>query len=717
MLQNCRATSVYFKSLYSASEPVKAAAFEGLRIVLTHQARLPKELLQTGLRPILMNLADPKRITASGLEGLAKLLELLKNYFKVEIGIKLLEHYASIGTPDVLQAAAFLPISGNEDVLKLVMLVNIFYLLPQTANQYAEQLISLVVGTEALIVSAAPTPLTPPISKYADRYAPDCAELCIRMIDQPQYVRTFRNILQLGEAPDFAQALIESMSKLITERVSDSHSPVTVLTLKLCLDLIKYQPDWLKENPAVYLAFLQLWRDQFAVTVVPGMEPPSVLSQQPPLLLSIFLTHLEQNQEGDNEIELLFDLVTIYAVRIATDLSRLTQFLYQRVATSKSATFKHAVFLRFMEKFENTSIPWAQKTQFLRLVINPMLLVAVTDKEGNEGLVDGEIMARVQNHVWKVQPNATAADTFPGADDNLKIQLLHMSTTLIQLALPLMHDSRKDLIKYSWLFITAEDMFVRQMAHVLTARFFEYFEAPPKFVTRVWGGLLRPAKESEKNVEDRTLTRAALDILAPILSKRLPLESWVRQTKFVLLEEGHTVSALVHIYQVVVTHPDVFYECREFLVPHMAISLGKIGLNTSAANNDSRTLTLDIIDLVLAWERRQTVERDAMDVSSDGEAGPRNWAAPLTLRENVVSYLLRFITNVTPDPPSSKSGLISRAMNILEFVLGPKGWTEVTVKVSFFIKLFNPVSIIYCLFSIGPYLSSFRKISLKRLLR
>ena len=58
----CRVTSCYFKSLYSPVPEVKQVAHEGLRMVLTHQARLPKELLQTGLRPILMNLADPMKL-------------------------------------------------------------------------------------------------------------------------------------------------------------------------------------------------------------------------------------------------------------------------------------------------------------------------------------------------------------------------------------------------------------------------------------------------------------------------------------------------------------------------------------------------------------------------------------------------------------------------------------------------------------------------------
>ncbi|KAG5221806.1 Transcription-associated protein [Salix suchowensis] len=42
---------------------IKDVAHDGLRVVLSYQARLPKELLQTGLRPILMNLADHKRLS------------------------------------------------------------------------------------------------------------------------------------------------------------------------------------------------------------------------------------------------------------------------------------------------------------------------------------------------------------------------------------------------------------------------------------------------------------------------------------------------------------------------------------------------------------------------------------------------------------------------------------------------------------------------------
>ena len=91
-----------------------------------------------------MNLADPKRLSIPGLEGLARLLELLTNYFKVEIGQKLLDHFRIVADPQMLQAASKLPLPENEGVTKLVRLANIFHLLPSAANIFLDDLISSV---------------------------------------------------------------------------------------------------------------------------------------------------------------------------------------------------------------------------------------------------------------------------------------------------------------------------------------------------------------------------------------------------------------------------------------------------------------------------------------------------------------------------------------------------------------------------------------------
>jgi len=97
---------VYFKHVYSQTPEIVDIAHEGLRDVLEQQNRLPKEILQSGLRPILVNLADAKRLSVSGLDGLARFLELLTNYFKVEIGVKLLDHFETLGDSQMLAKAA-----------------------------------------------------------------------------------------------------------------------------------------------------------------------------------------------------------------------------------------------------------------------------------------------------------------------------------------------------------------------------------------------------------------------------------------------------------------------------------------------------------------------------------------------------------------------------------------------------------------------------------
>ena len=125
---------MYFKSLYSPSKEVKDVAHAGLRAVPGHQNWIPEDLLQTGLRPILMNPTDPKKLSVAGLEGLARLLELLTHYFKVELGHKLLDHFRIIADPQMLRASSRLPLSDNETITKLNRLVNIFHLLPSAAN-------------------------------------------------------------------------------------------------------------------------------------------------------------------------------------------------------------------------------------------------------------------------------------------------------------------------------------------------------------------------------------------------------------------------------------------------------------------------------------------------------------------------------------------------------------------------------------------------------
>lgn len=120
--------------------------------------------------------------------------------------------------------------------------------------------------------------------------------------------------------------------------------------------------------------------------------------------------------------------------------------------------------------------------------------------------------------------------------------------------------------------------------------------------------------------ENKLLVKQALDILMPALPRRLPpgdtrVPIWIRYTKKILVEEGHSIPNMIHIFQLIVRHSDLFYSCRAQFVPQMVNSLSRLGLpyNTTAEN---RRLAIELAGLVVAWERQRQNE---MKVVSDTE--------------------------------------------------------------------------------------------------
>lgn len=122
--------------------------------------------------------------------------------------------------------------------------------------------------------------------------------------------------------------------------------------------------------------------------------------------------------------------------------------------------------------------------------------------------------------------------------------------------------------------------------------------------------------------ENRVLVKQALDILMPALPRRLPLGEykipiWIRYTKKILVEEGHSVPNLIHIFQLLVRHSDLFYACRAQFVPQMVNSLSRLGLPQNSPN-ENRRLAIDLAGLVVAWEKRRQAEYKG---PAEGEGG------------------------------------------------------------------------------------------------
>lgn len=647
-------------------------------MVLTHQSRLPKELLQTGLRPILMNLADPKRLSVPGLEGLARLLELLTNYFKVEIGHKLLDHFRIVADPAVLTV----PLTNNESITKLVRLANIFHLLPSAANIFLENLVNSIVQTESQMCLSNQSPFSEPLGKYLDRYPVDGIDFFMRHLTFPRHMRTLRSILEAKVAPNLERELASRTSFIATEFLRGPGDSCTLPAMLLFRDFIRLVPGWLAENGYVIDALLGVWHLEISQSDQTAVAVPEIV-QRHVVMLDIFVEALKQSPR----IDLVFEIVAIFTRNLGMDLVRITNFLYHHVALSEDVTFRRNVLMRFLTWFRDPSYSWSHKTQFIRYVVTPTLVVHATRPAPREQLLDLAFINQMHRNIWRP---ITDSDTFAEADDTFKIEVLYLTTILVQYYSELLEDDKKDVIKCAWHFIPlTEDILVKQAAYLLLARFFAVFQTPQKFILRAWTGLLRsPTSEGRASVRQE-----ALATLAPSLPRADATESghpqWAKTTRRLLAEEG--IAQQITIYHLIVKQPDLFYPVRSLFIPHMANSITKLGMSTTATH-ESRLLSVDLLQVIFSWEEQATQATQSTASPTDQNRTDLLWLTPLGYRENMVSYLVRLCC--IPHEPSARAVLIPRALPLLQRLVGPKGWTDVTVGLRFFSRALEQVWVI-----------------------
>ena len=152
---------VFFRSLLSRTSHINSAAKNGLRAVIERE-KIPKELLQTCLRPILLNLADHRKLTVALLEGLARLLELLSSCFNVTLGEKLLDHLKHFASMEGLsrmreealndKTGTLIKLKPEEEVKIPLCVIELFHLLPPAPEgKFLEALVAAVMKLEEVL--------------------------------------------------------------------------------------------------------------------------------------------------------------------------------------------------------------------------------------------------------------------------------------------------------------------------------------------------------------------------------------------------------------------------------------------------------------------------------------------------------------------------------------------------------------------------------------
>jgi len=688
-----RIISVFFKCLYSRFTDVIDAANAGLKGVLNQTNKLPKDLLQNGLRPILMNLQDPKRLSVEGLDGLARLLTLLTNYFKVEIGSRLIDHMKTIADSATLQKISFTLIEQSRQMRVLAAILNIFHLLPPAAITFMDALINRVLELEEKLRRTHYSPFREPLVKYLNRYPKETWSFFALRLHEMRYGRFFAQILaedKSGPLREVVTADYEGFLKASFDlRDGDKRIPASIngvhaahsICLQSASGSCQISHKILRQRLMAAGKELESKLRQDTISPVLRLAVEQA-GEQLMEIFTVYLTHTPQ------DLDFLFEVIDAITAKQIELCPSIFNFIYAHIISSDSVDYQRIIVLRCMDLYSPRGSSQKTKAFAFHYLVNPIFAMdimrtwnAPVPLGKGSRLMDKSMTEAIHNRLWKPQLGDIGEDTGQPGIDHSRMELLQMSAMLVKYHHNLVADSRKDIIKFGWNYIRLEDIINKHAAYVLIAYFIAHYETPTKIVNQIYAALLRAHQN-----EGRALVTQALELMAPVLPKRMtppsapgasaPLvdpryTNWTRIPRKILAEESSNLQQLMSIFNFIVRHPDLFYDAREHFVPLIIPALSKI-TQPPNPSNESKKLALNLIGLIWQWEERrvknvaptlsrghsespQTRKRkldgfQGASASSAAILGPpasterTEYMIPSTLRMMLIKYLVQFIT-------------------------------------------------------------------------
>ncbi|KAL9615129.1 MAG: hypothetical protein Q9167_000447 [Letrouitia subvulpina] len=728
-----RIIAVFFQSLYSASADVIDAANAGLKAVLQHTNKLPKDLLQNGLRPILMNLQDAKKLSVQGLDGLARLLALLTNYFKAEIGEKLLEHMKVIADKAVLEKASFALIEQNPQMKIVVATFNIFHLLPSNPNisaaTFMNDLINRVLELEEALRRTQYSPFREPLLKYINRYPKEAWSFFFPKLQEMRYGRFLAQLLA-AEASGPLRAVIIADIDGLKQNSFDLHDLekrelACVNAIHVVYSICQHNTEWLADCGSLLQTLMLVGKELYSKRKTDKIVSNLRLAaeQAGEQLMHIFVAYLSCVSQNLDFLFHLIDTVTSDEIKIQPSFF---SYIYTRIVSSPSHDYWRSIVMRSLDLYGTRHASQSTKTFAFRNLVNPILAMDVLRCASNpaqQPFTDKNLAEAVHSKLWKPQLTDISEDSGQPGVDHSRLELLQMSALLLKYHHSLVSEARKDIIKFAWSYIRFEDTINKHAAYVLVGYFIAKFETPVKVSNQIYVALLKAHQN-----EGRALVMQGLDLIADVLPKRLTGTSdskfpqWARWPKKILSEESSNLQQLISIFHFMVRHPDLFFESREHFIPLIIPSLSKIAQLPNPSNEHKR-LVLSLIKTIWHWEEQRVgiakrpssqvfespqAKKRRLEASQGNSASPApvlgpptsnekgEYTIPPALRTMLIKYLAQFISvlperypvssfklrdlpSTVPVQPLPPNEMCRKALGLFHDLLSPQLWSDLDV--------------------------------------
>jgi transformation/transcription domain-associated protein len=716
--------SAFFRCLYVKSPEVVSAAHDALRAVITVNQKLPKDLLQNGLRPILTSLQNVQKLTDDCLEGLAELLKLLTTYFKVEIGSRLIDHTKVFAEPVTVQRASFSLLENNRSMRIMARLINVFHLLPPQAVLFLPQLVNKILDLETALRRTRSSPFREPMVRYFNQYAVEAWDYFAPKLQDVRHGRFIAQILAHPLAAEVREQVYENSHVILAEMTAQGSvqekSVVFINAIHIVHSLSQFPEtrDILVKDASLRRALFEAGqtiekqlRDRpntapttttFQISQPSEMDTSLQLAaeQAGEQVVAALLVFLEQEMNA----EFLFEFVDAVTAGRLKDGPQIYHFLYSAVIASEAVETWRSIVLKCIGHYRKASTTQKVKAFLFHNVVNPIFAMDIQrnwaslfdDSKGTR-LLDKSMINIINDQLWK--PSSNEGFEEPGVYvDHSRMELLQLTAMLLKYHNHPLQDTRKDVIKFAWNWIKLEDVVNKHAAFVVIAYFIRFYDTPTKIAMTVYQSLLKAHQN-----EGRPLVTQAMELIAPVLKKRVSADQqklplWARMPKKIIAEEINNLQQIICIFNFFCHQPDLFYEARDALAPAIIPHLQKV----AASNNEGKRTSLNLAALIWQWEERSYREKYGDPASpqgskrkADGTVADKafscvpsnalrmllvrhlaNFASILPERYPVPSAELKSKFNLPAPPPAATSEFTRKAVHLLRSLLTRPFWSD-----------------------------------------
>ncbi|GKZ01483.1 hypothetical protein MPSEU_001098900 [Mayamaea pseudoterrestris] len=634
--------SLFFRSLVCWPAKTVSAAHFALVDVLSlslsttagdvsvkSQTRLPKELLQTCIRPVLLNLREHTRLTVPLLRGLKRLLSLLSNWFNRTLGDKLLDHLQKWTDPvGIIGLETW---KGGEAIMVAAAVVDIFSLLP-SASHFVDPLVKTCIRLEATLpvykVSFVTSPFRRPLAKYLNRHVHQTVGFFFPRLKTPTYSELFLQLLQMNELEAVRTHLGDKQCSImllnicferplaIVRQDKNAESPATkdslyvhgigtrptseregvaalkhmdtlsqesqIIGLRLVEILAEHDQSYFMEHGDIVRAFRWLWRSRGRLLRMQHEQFISPRYQKETTYLMAFLMSYAKSYPEEG-LDILFELVRGSFLPSTKDCASVISFIKHLVRTLAFELKKQVVHRFFAllagESSEDTKV---LSTDYILIPLLEEHFRYATSEEAKCDLFD------VQKFVKEALLNASG--------DRLRASLLIVCHILIIHMQSKLELFSNQLVKFCWGQLKSDDYTCKGWSHLVICDIIKAYGLQAKLMVQLYGSLLKACQQ-----EGRDLVRLSLDALLPSLRVSLPSELYnqsVNQASKIMLEEGSSTPLIAHVCHMVVRNPGVFESRKGELTSHMVNALAKLGLPPNLQN---RVISISVVELLLSW--------------------------------------------------------------------------------------------------------------------